>query len=91
MSIESDRWIGAQAAIHRMMEPYCEEQIAGEVQSYGLPSYGYDRRVANEFKRFTCVNSAIIDPKQFDKEIVRFGRGRFGDRSAGFVRAGAFR
>ncbi len=91
MSIESGRWIGKQAVKHRMMEPLIEKQLAGEVLSYGLSSYGYGRRVSNEFKSFNRVNSATIDCKQFDEEIVRFGRDRLGDRSAGFVSAVVFR
>lgn len=68
MSIKSDRWIREQAAKHRMIEPFSENQIAGEVISYGLSSYGYDLRVSNEFKIFTNVNNAIIDPKAFDEK-----------------------
>lgn len=90
MSIESDRWILEQAVNNRMIAPFSEKQDAGGVLSFGLSSYGYDRRVWSEFKSFTCVNSAILGPKQFDEEIVRFGRGGFGDRSAGFVCAGVF-
>ena len=66
VSIQSDRWIREQALQHRMIEPFCEKQVAGDVISYGLSSYGYDLRVSNEFKIFTNVNSAIIDPKAFD-------------------------
>ena len=68
MSIKSDRWIREQAAKHRMIEPFSENQIAGGVISYGLSSYGYDLRVSNEFKIFTNVNNAIIDPKAFDEK-----------------------
>jgi dCTP deaminase len=67
MSIQSDRWIREQAIQHRMIEPFSEKQVAGNVISYGLSSYGYDLRVSNEFKIFTNVNSAIIDPKAFDE------------------------
>lgn len=68
MSIKSDRWIREQAAKYRMIEPFSENQIAGEVISYGLSSYGYDLRVSSEFKIFTNVNNAIIDPKAFDEK-----------------------
>ncbi len=68
MSIKSDRWIREQAAKHRMIEPFNEHQVAGGVISYGLSSYGYDLRVSNEFKIFTNVNNAIIDPKAFDEK-----------------------
>lgn len=67
MSIQSDRWIREQALKHRMIEPFSEKQVAAGVISYGLSSYGYDLRVSDEFKIFTNVNSAIIDPKAFDE------------------------
>ena len=67
MSIQSDRWIREQAIQHGMIEPFCEKQVAAGVISYGLSSYGYDLRVSDEFKIFTNVNSAIIDPKAFDE------------------------
>jgi dCTP deaminase len=50
-----------------MIEPFSEKQVAAGVISYGLSSYGYDLRVPDEFKIFTNVNSAIIDPKAFDE------------------------
>jgi dCTP deaminase len=52
---------------HRMIEPFSEKQVREGVISYGLSSYGYDLRVSDEFKIFTNVNSAIIDPKAFDE------------------------
>ena len=52
-----------QAINHRMIEPFSEKQVASGVISYGLSSYGYDLRVSDEFKIFTNVNSAIIDPE----------------------------
>jgi dCTP deaminase len=67
MSIQSDRWIREQATEHRMIEPFSERQVSDGVISYGLSSYGYDLRVSDEFKIFTNVNSAIIDPKAFDE------------------------
>jgi len=67
MSIKSDRWIRTQALENKMIEPFCEKQVKEGVISYGLSSYGYDLRVSNEFKIFTNVNSAIIDPKNFDE------------------------
>jgi len=51
---------------HRMIEPFVESQVRKGVISYGLSSYGYDIRVADEFKIFTNVYSAVVDPKQFD-------------------------
>jgi dCTP deaminase len=67
MSIKSDKWIRRQAMEHEMIKPFCEKQVKDGVISYGLSSYGYDLRVSSEFKIFTNVNSAIIDPKNFDE------------------------
>ncbi len=67
MAIKSDRWIRQQALEHQMIEPFSEKQVSAGVISYGLSSYGYDLRVSDEFKIFTNVNSAIIDPKAFDE------------------------
>jgi dCTP deaminase len=65
MSILSDRWIREQALAHKMIEPFVESQRRDGCISYGLSSYGYDARVADEFKIFTNVDSAIVDPKDF--------------------------
>ena len=51
---------------HRMIEPFEDRQVRSGVISYGLSSYGYDIRVANEFKVFTNINSTVVDPKNFD-------------------------
>src|ERR1700692_2952408 len=67
MAIKSDRWIREQALNHQMIQPFSEKQVRDGVISYGLSSYGYDLRVSDEFKIFTNVNSAIIDPKAFDE------------------------
>jgi dCTP deaminase len=73
MSIRSDKWIRKMALEHKMIEPFVEGQIHDGVISYGLSSYGYDIRVANEFKIFTNVFSAIVDPKAFDpKSMIDF-------------------
>ena len=66
MSIKSDRWITRMANEHRMIEPFVETQVRSGVISYGLSSYGYDIRVADEFKVFTNINTTVIDPKSFD-------------------------
>ena len=66
MSVLSDRWIREAALAHAMIEPFVEAQRADGCISYGLSSYGYDARVADEFKIFTNVDSAIVDPKNFD-------------------------
>ncbi len=69
MSIKSDRWIRRMAA-EGMIEPFEPQQVryAGEqrVVSYGTSSYGYDVRCAAEFRVFTNINSAVVDPKAFD-------------------------
>lgn len=67
MAIKSDKWIRRQALEHGMISPFSEKQVREGVISYGVSSYGYDLRVADEFKIFTNVNSAIIDPKNFDE------------------------
>ena len=66
MSIKSDRWIARMAREHRMIEPFAENQVRDGVISYGVSSYGYDIRVADEFKIFTNVNTTIVDPKAMD-------------------------
>ena len=65
MTIQSDRWIREQALTNRMIEPFVEAQRREGCISYGLSSYGYDARVADEFKIFTNVDSATVDPKDF--------------------------
>ncbi len=68
MSVMSDIWIRQMATEHGMIEPFVEQQKRDGVISYGLSSYGYDARVADEFKIFTNVDSAVIDPKSFSAE-----------------------
>ena len=73
MSIKSDRWIRRMAKEHGMIEPFTDGQVRQGAISYGVSSYGYDMRVAPEFKIFTNVLSAIVDPKHFDeKSFVEF-------------------
>ena len=66
MSIKSDRWIRRMATEHGMIEPFTEGQVRAGAISYGVSSYGYDMRVADEFRIFTNALSAIVDPKAFD-------------------------
>lgn len=70
MSIKSDKWIRRMAESHAMIEPFepgqVRERDGQRVISYGTSSYGYDIRCADEFKIFTNINSAIVDPKDFD-------------------------
>jgi dCTP deaminase len=73
MSIKSDRWIRRMAHERGMIEPFADAQVREGVISYGVSSYGYDMRVAPEFKIFTNVLSAVVDPKHFDpKSFVPF-------------------
>ena len=65
-SIKADRWIKRMALEHGMIEPFEDRQVREGVISYGLSSYGYDIRVADEFKVFTNINSTVVDPKNFD-------------------------
>ena len=70
MPIKSDRWIRTMAKNQQMIHPFEAQQIRTQKEkkiiSYGTSSYGYDVRCANEFKVFTNINSAIVDPKNFD-------------------------
>jgi len=66
MSIKADRWIRRMAREHAMIEPFADEQVRDGVISFGVSSYGYDMRVAREFRIFTNALSAIVDPKGFD-------------------------
>jgi dCTP deaminase len=72
MSIKSDKWIRRMAEEHNMIAPFEPYQVrvneAGKIVSHGTSSYGYDIRCSNEFKIFTNINSAIVDPKQFTRE-----------------------
>jgi len=66
MSIRPDHWIRRMAREHSMIEPFEENQVRDGVVSYGVSSYGYDLRVSDEFKIFTNVYAATVDPKNFD-------------------------
>ncbi|HWN17447.1 MAG TPA: dCTP deaminase [Gemmatimonadales bacterium] len=73
MSIKSDRWIRRMAREHSMIEPFVDGQVREGAISYGVSSYGYDMRVAPEFRIFTNVLSVIVDPKHFDaRSFVEF-------------------
>ena len=66
MGIKADRWIKRMAVEHRMIEPFVDRQARSGVVSFGLSSYGYDIRVADEFKVFTNIYNTLVDPKNFD-------------------------
>lgn len=65
MSIKPDSWIRAKAE-GGMIEPFADEQVADDIISYGVSSYGYDLRIADEFKIFTNIRNTVVDPKSFD-------------------------
>ena len=71
MSVMSDRWFIDMVQRDNIIDPFEKNQVSvcsqnKKIVSYGLSSYGYDARVANEFKIFTNVNSGIVDPKNFN-------------------------
>ncbi|MFT4585021.1 MAG: dCTP deaminase [Gammaproteobacteria bacterium] len=72
MPVKSDKWIAKMVRDHQLIEPFEPQQVreidGQRVISYGVSSYGYDIRCAPEFKVFTNINSAIVDPKQFDPD-----------------------
>lgn len=70
MGLKHDGWIKKMAREHKMIEPFVDGQVRDGVISYGVSSYGYDIRVANEFKIFTNVFSATVDPKNFDPKSM---------------------
>ena len=65
MPVQSDKWIKKMAIDQGMIKPFEDKQIRGNSISYGVSSFGYDARVADEFKIFTNVNTEIVDPKNF--------------------------
>ncbi|MBU6383333.1 MAG: dCTP deaminase [Verrucomicrobia bacterium] len=71
MTLQSDRWIREMALKHKMIEPFADRQVKEQnghkLVSFGLSSYGYDLRVAQDFKVFTNVHNTIVDPKNFQK------------------------
>ena len=68
MSVLSDKWIRKMSKEKGMISPFEEKQVRGDSISYGLSSFGYDARVADEFKIFYNVNSSIVDPKKFTSD-----------------------
>ncbi|MEX0942201.1 MAG: dCTP deaminase [Pseudomonadales bacterium] len=72
MSIKSDRWIREMAEKHDMISPFEPGQVrqsedGARIISYGTSSYGYDVRCSSDFKVFTNIRSATVDPKSFDE------------------------
>jgi dCTP deaminase len=73
MGLKSDRWITVMSKRYGMIEPFVDTQVGKGVISYGVSSYGYDFRIANEFKIFTNLNTSVVDPKNFtDDNFVNF-------------------
>lgn len=73
MGLKPDHWIRKMALEYGMIEPFTEKQVREGVISYGLSSYGYDLRVADEFRIFTNINTTIVDPKHFEEaSMVEF-------------------
>lgn len=73
MGLKSDKWIKEKSLNDEMIVPFESENVGSGVISYGLSSYGYDIRVANEFKIFTNIGGTVVDPKNFDeKNVVDF-------------------
>ncbi len=75
MGLKPDHWIKKMALEQGMIEPFVDSQVRNGVISYGVSSYGYDIRIADEFKIFTNVFSAIVDPKNFDPQSMVDFRG----------------
>jgi hypothetical protein len=77
LGVKNDRWIREMAIKHKMIEPFEERLVRKGVISYGLSSYGYDMRLADEFLIFTNVWGAIVDPKAFDERAFVRHRGDY--------------
>ncbi|MEN6300169.1 MAG: dCTP deaminase [Anaerolineaceae bacterium] len=70
MGLKPDHWIRKMVLEYNMIEPFADSQVRNGVISYGVSSYGYDIRVADEFKIFTNVYSAVVDPKHFNPQSM---------------------
>jgi len=66
--LKSDSWIRENCLKNKMISPFVEKLVAKGRISYGLSSYGYDIRVANEYKVFTDVHNCVVDPKEFNSK-----------------------
>ena len=77
MGLKPDHWIRKMAMEKGMIEPFADSQVRDGVISFGLSSYGYDIRVADEFKIFTNVYSTMVDPKHFDSRAMLDYKGEF--------------
>src|SRR5205823_3996585 len=79
MAIKADRWIRQMAESYRMIEPFSSSQVAEGTISYGLSSYGYDLRLANDFKIFAPPHNVVLNPKAIPPEYYRDHHGEFCD------------
>ncbi|PYS51962.1 MAG: dCTP deaminase [Acidobacteria bacterium] len=79
MPIKADRWIRQMAEFHRMIEPFSSSQVAEDMISYGLSSYGYDLRLGGDFKIFVPPPDVILNPKSVPPEYYRDHQGRYCD------------
>ena len=79
MSIKPDSWIERMAAEYKMIEPFSRNQVSEGTISYGLSSYGYDLRLADEFKIFSPPRGEVINPKSIPPEFYKDHRGDFCD------------
>ena len=70
MGLKADKWIKKMSFEKKMIEPFEEKQVRNNVISFGVSSYGYDLRIADEFKIFTNINTTIVDPKNFDPQSL---------------------
>src|ERR671930_513313 len=75
MAIKADRWIREMALVHGMIDPFSPSQVAEGTISYGLSSYGYDLRLASEFKIFSPPIGVTLNPKAIPMEYYRDHRG----------------
>ena len=75
MGVKNDAWIARMAMDERMIEPFVNGQVKEGVISFGLSSYGYDIRITDEFKIFTNVHSAVVDPKHFNPDSFVYYKG----------------
>ena len=70
MGLKPDHWIRKMALEKRMIEPFSDQQVRDGVISFGVSSYGYDFRIADEFKILTIGDTIIVDPKHFDPRLL---------------------
>ncbi|MEW6171025.1 MAG: dCTP deaminase [Candidatus Omnitrophota bacterium] len=71
MSVKSDNWIKKRCLEHKMIEPFCHENLTKGTISFGPSSYGYDIRIADDFKIFNAPKDVIIDPKNVSSDYFQ--------------------